>query len=77
MASFLNGLSNFALELQGSTGDTTGQNLALLVEELLEELRVFVIHVLDTGFLEAAVLFLLLIRLFRGQIANLFILCHD
>ena len=56
MACFLNGLSNFALELQGSTGDTTGQNFALLVEELLEELRIFVIDVLDAGFFETAVL---------------------
>ena len=77
MACFLNSLSNFALELEGSTGDTARQDLALLVEELLEELRIFVIDVLDTALLETAVLFLLLIRSLRSQVADFVILCYD
>ena len=54
-----NCLGYFALELQGSTGQTAGKNLSLLVEEPLEELSVLVIHVFDVRFLEAAVFFLL------------------
>ena len=59
MACALNGLSNSTLELQRSTGDATWENLTLLVEELLQELRIFVIDILDTCLLEAAILFLL------------------
>ena len=57
-----NCLGYFALELQGSTGQTAGKDLSLLVEEPLEELSVLVIHVFDVRFLEAAVFFLLLKR---------------
>ena len=54
-----NCLSDLALELQGSTGQTAGKNLSLLVEEPLEELSVLVVHIFDVRFLEAAVFFLL------------------
>lgn len=47
-----NCLGHFALELQGSTGETAGKNLALLVEESLEELSVLVVHVFDVRFLK-------------------------
>ena len=46
-------------------------------QALAEKLAAVVINVLDAGFLETAVLFLLLIRLFRGQVADFVILCHD
>ena len=51
----LHGLGHLLLELLRRTGQATGQNLALLVEELFEELAVLVIHILDAELLEAAV----------------------
>ena len=59
MTSTLYGLSYLLLELLRSTGKTTGQNLTLLVEELLQELTVLIVYILDTELLKAAVLLLL------------------
>lgn len=59
VASAFNGLSHAALEFQRSSGDTTGQDFALLVEEFLEEFGVFVVYVFDACTFEAAVFFLL------------------
>ena len=59
LASTLYSLSHTALILQGSTGDTAGKNLTLLVQELLEELRILIVDILDTTLLEAAILLLL------------------
>ena len=61
MTSTLHSLSHAALELQGSTGDAAGQDFSLFVEELLEEFGIFVVDILDTALLEAAVLLLLAI----------------
>ena len=55
MAGTFDGLGHLLLELLGSTGQTAGQYLALLVEKLLQEFRVFVIHVFDTRLFEAAI----------------------
>ena len=55
MAGTLNGLSHATLELERSSGDTTGKELALLVEELLEEFGILVIDILDTASLETAI----------------------
>ena len=55
----LHGLSHAALKLQRGAGDATGQDLALLVEELLQELGVLVVDVLDAELLAAALLILL------------------
>ena len=71
------GLGNLALEFQGSTGDAAGQNLTLLVEELLEEFCVLVINIFDTGFLEAALFFLANINFGRVEVADFSILCHN
>ena len=59
VAGTFHGLRYLLLELLRSTRQAAGQNLALLVEELLEELAVLVIHVLDAEFLETAVLLFL------------------
>ena len=58
MTGALNGGSHLFLEFLRRSGQTAGQDLALLVEEFLEEFRVFVIDVFDARFLEAAVFFL-------------------
>jgi len=50
------GLRHFALEFQAGAGDAAGQQAALLVHKLQQEVRVFVINVLDAVLLEAAVL---------------------
>ena len=49
MTGTLNGLSHATLELQRSTGDATGQDSTLLVEELLQEFGILVVDVLDTA----------------------------
>ena len=59
MTSTLDCLSDTALILQRSACDAARQNLALLVEELLQELWILVVDVLDTALLETAILFLL------------------
>ena len=53
---FGHGLSYFALEFQAGARDAAGQNAALLVHELEQEVRVLVVHVLDAVLLKAAVL---------------------
>ena len=58
MTGALNGLSHAALELERGAGDAARQNLTLLVEELLQELGVFLIDVLDTTAFETAVFLL-------------------
>ena len=66
---FSHGLSHFALEFQASARNAAGQHAALLVYKLQKEVRVFVVHVLNTVLLEAAVLFagILLVDLFVGE----------
>ena len=59
MAGTLYGLSHATLEFQRGAGDAAGENLALLVEELLEEFRILVVDVFDSAAFEAAVFFLL------------------
>jgi len=51
MTCALYGAGQLALELRGYVRDATGQDLALLVQEALERLRVFVVDVirLDKG----------------------------
>lgn len=81
MASTLDRLSDAALKLQRVAGDATGKDLALLVEESLEVLRVLVVDVVDSGLLEATVLLLVASQL--GEVAHLgsalvvCLLCHD
>ena len=58
MTGTLHSLSHAALELQRGTGDAAGQDLALLVEELLQEFGILVVDVLDTAAFEAAVFLL-------------------
>lgn len=65
MTSFLNSLGYFTLKFQRVTRNTAGQHLTLIIEELLEEFRVFIIYVLDAHFLETAV-FLLTFLLLNG-----------
>lgn len=80
MTGALDGLGHLLLELLRSTRKTTGQNLALLVEELLQELAVLVVHVLDAELLETAVLLLLDVYRHRVEVTDfrlsLVLLCH-
>ena len=59
MTGTLHCLCYAALVLERSACDAAWENLALLVEELLEELRIFVVDVLDAALLETAILLLL------------------
>lgn len=56
MTGFCHGLGHFALEFQAGAGDAAGQQAALLVHELQQEVRVLIVHVLNAVLLEAAVL---------------------
>jgi hypothetical protein len=76
-AGTLHGLGHLALELEGSARDAAGKDLALLVEELLEELRVLVIDILDAGLLEAAVFLLANLYGRRVQITDFVVVCHN
>jgi hypothetical protein len=69
VTSTLDGLSYTALELEAGTGDAAWEDLALLVKETLEELRILVVDILDTALLEAAVLLLLAIYRKGGKVA--------
>ena len=55
----LHSLSYTTLELQRSTGNTTRKDFTLLIQEFLQEFRVFVVDVLNTALFETAVFFLL------------------
>ena len=59
MAGTLYGLGYTTLEFQRSTGDTARQDLALFVEELLEEFGILIVNIFDTTAFETAVFFLL------------------
>jgi len=69
VTSTLDGLSYTALELEAGTGDTAWEDLALLVKETLEELRILVVDILDASLLEAAVLLLFTIYRQRCEVA--------
>ena len=55
MACALDSFGHFLLILVGSTGDAAGQNLALLIDELQQEVCIFIINVFNAKFLETAV----------------------
>ena len=74
MARTLHGLGDLLLELLRSTRQAARKNLALLVEELLEELAVLIIYVLDAELLETAVLFLLDVYRYGIQVIYFFFL---
>ena len=59
MARTLHGLCDLLLELLRSARQTAGKDLALLIEEFLQELSVLIVHVFDAEFLETAVFLLL------------------
>src|SRR5690606_4925963 len=56
VACALDGLSHLLLKLQTCTGESAGQDLALLVNKLQQEVRILIVNVLDSILLEAAVL---------------------
>ena len=80
MARTLHGLCDLLLELLRSTRQAAGKDLALLVEELFEELSVLIVHILDAEFLETAVFLLLDVYRYRVQVTDLRLclvfLCH-
>lgn len=56
MAGTLHRLSNFLLKFQACTGKPSGKYLALFIDKFQEEIRVFIVNVLNAILLEAAVL---------------------
>lgn len=57
MTGAFDGHRKAALVLQAGAGDAAWQDFALLIHKLQQEVRIFVVNVLDTGALEAAVFF--------------------
>ncbi len=77
MAGTFHGLGHTALELQRCPCDAAGKNLALLVEELLEELGILVIDIFDTAAFETAIFFLLNVYRQGSEVADFRLsLCH-
>ena len=70
LACALDGLCHAALVFERSACDATGQNLTLLVKELLEELGILIVDVFDTALLETAIFLLFGVHRGWGQIAN-------
>lgn len=79
MTGALNSLSYLFLILGGCSGDTAGQQLALLVHEFEQKIGIFIIDILDAVFLEAAVFLFLGVYRNGSQIFDLgaSLLCHD
>jgi len=77
MTGALDCLRNFLLVLVGGTGDATGKDFALLVDELQQEVSVLIVDVFDAEFFEAAVFFALCFNSYRGQIFDLAFVSHD
>ena len=80
MTRTLHGLCDLLLELLRSTRQAAGKDLALLVEELLQEFSVLVIHVFDAELLEASVFLFLDVNRYRVEVTDfrlcLVLLCH-
>ena len=77
MAGSLDGLGDLALVFRRSASNAAGQDLALLVHKLQQEVGVFVIDVLDAVLLEAAVFLSFGIDCNGSQILDVVIvLCH-
>lgn len=51
----LDGGGDTALVLQGVAGDTAGKHFALFVDELKQEIRIFVVDIFDAELTETAV----------------------
>src|SRR5690606_1812020 len=75
MAGTLYGLGYFPLEFQGSTGEAAGQHLALVIDELQQEVCVFVIDVFDAILFKTAVLLTVVLHFGGSYVLDLFI-CH-
>jgi hypothetical protein len=56
VAGTLDSITDLTLVLKGVAGNTARENLALLVHESEEEVRIFIVNVLDAVALKAAVL---------------------
>lgn len=76
MTSTLDSLSYTTLELEAIACDATREDLTLIIEELLEELGVLVVHKLNASLLKAAVLLLLYLSGEWSAIATSSCSCH-
>jgi len=66
-------LGNFALILERVSGDAPRKNFSLLIDEVEQKLRLFIINVADVVFLEAAIFFRPLDHLLRREVLDVFI----
>ena len=77
MAGTLDSLGHFLLILVGSTGDAAGQNLALLIDKLQQEVSIFIVNIFDAEFFETTVFLTLGLDGNRGEIFNFGFVSHD
>lgn len=75
MAGTLNRLRYFPLEFKGSTGEAAGKHFALVIDELQQEVGVFVIDVSDAVFLETTIFLTVVLHLGSSYVLDLFV-CH-
>ncbi len=76
VAGTLHGSGHTTLELQRSACDAAGENLALLIEELLKELRILIVDILDAAAFETAIFLLLRVYRKRSEITDFAVCCH-
>ncbi len=76
MTSTLHGFSDAALEFERSAGDAAGKDLALFVEELLEELGILIVDILDAAAFETAVFFLFGVYRQGSEVTDFAVCCH-
>ena len=77
MAGALDSFGHFLLILVGSTGDAAGQDFALLVDELQQEVCIFIVNILDAELFETAVFLALGLYGNRGKIFDVGVVSHD
>ena len=76
MAGALDSFGHFLLILVGSTGNATGKDLTLLVDELEQEVCVLIVDIFDAEFFETAIFFALCFDSYWGQIFDFTFVSH-
>ena len=77
MTGALDSLRHFFLVLVRGAGDATGQNLALFVDELQQEVGILIVDILDTEFFETAIFLTLGLHSDRGQVFDFGLVSHN
>ena len=77
VAGLFDGLANAALVLEAGSGQAAGQNLALLVDQHQQEIRVLIVNVLEALFTKAAVALAFGVNRDGIQVTDVLVCSHD